>query len=131
MDISSSMSMVDYIKHIRKKSRLRVHFIHQDKFDKIANIEKFNLSGDQLRVFFPSSSEPFDIEYTDKDNHEYENEYITSGMRANTMWLNRRLPTIHPPPDYFREDELELLMAQDSPLQFPPLYYIRKFVKKK
>lgn len=127
MDVSSSMSMVDYIKYVRKKSRMRVHFIHPDKFDKIANFEKYNLSGDQLRVFFPSTSKPYDIELTDKENHEYENEFMSEGLRANTIWLNKRLPTIHPPPDYFREDELELLMAKESPLQYPPLYYIRKW----
>ncbi len=78
---------------------------------------------DQINEFFPSVSKQTDII---SDITDYENDSIGSGNRANEAWLAKRIPTLHPPPDYFQEDELELLISKETPLRYPPIYYMRK-----
>lgn len=78
----------------------------------------FNLSTDQLDWAYPDSA---------KMNWDYEKSYDKDFTEIDAQFLDDLIPVVEPGDDYFEEEELPILYAQDTPLSSAPINYISKF----
>jgi len=77
------------------------------------------LSEEQKNWFFPHSKTTPDW--------DYHKDFVGSGNKMDREYLESRLPDKFPPDGYFQKDEMDMLLARDTPLRYPPLFYIRKW----
>ena len=75
------------------------------------------MTREQREWFFP--------EARSKPDWSYQGDYIGSGNKNDRAYLESRLPQKFPPNGYFEEAEMDMLLGRDTPLRYPPIYYIR------
>ena len=104
----------------RKLTRKKVRFNRPESFVNLSDKPdpRFSLTPDEVEWFYPASK--------NIPNWEYDGETISSAVNADKKYLEELLPTIHPPDSYFDQEELPYLLSMDTPLRYPPIYFIRK-----
>ena len=117
------INMKTYLKRKRKEYRQKGYFGPPLKFARLSDKHdpRFHLSPDELEWYYPASKNVPDW--------TYEGDHVGKGNEADIAFLDKLIPTVYPDRSYFQEDELPFLLSLDTPLQYPPIHFIRKFVK--
>jgi len=123
--ISGLISIQDYLAKKRKLTRKKVRFNRPESFVNLTEKPdpRFSLTPEEVEWFYPASK--------NVPNWEYDGETISSAVNADKKYLEELLPPIHPPDSYFEEEELPYLLSMDTPLRYPPIYFIRKLQSRK
>lgn len=117
---AGTIKLKEYLTNKRKQFRLKARINPPENYARLSNKSdpRFNLTADELTWFYPASK--------DVPDWTYEGDHLGSGFAADVKYLTNLLPTYYPPRSYFQEEELPFLLSIDSPLQAPPIYFIRK-----
>ena len=120
-------SVLDYVKKFRtitgKSSSLledyllpmkqaETHYRDGEYGDRV-----FNLSEEQIKWIYPDSV---------RKTWDYEKNYDNDFTEIDADFLNKLVPEITPPEDYFEKEELPVLYGQNTPLSSAPIEYISK-----
>ena len=115
------IDMRTYLKRKRAEYRHKGLFGRPLKFARTSdkNDPRYHLTADELAWFFPSAK--------NLPDWTYEGDFLGGqGNEADLKFLDNLLPLEYPDRSYFDQDELPYLLAIDSPLQYPPIHFIRK-----
>lgn len=117
---SGIKNIQDYLKSKRKQQRAKVRFNRPENFSNSAQKQdpRYSLTPEEIEWFYPVSKKVSDWTYS--------GETTASAVEADKIFLESILPLKYPEDSYFENEELPYLLSIDTPLRYPPIYFIRK-----